>query len=168
MKFSDLSSPQRSILTALCASNTLRTDQLANATNPRMDAQGVAQVLMQMREAGLVFSSQKPTGVQYASWRASDYGKAVFESRPHDVGPAPAKVVPAEPHAVREEPAHTFIVYKAGLIVGNGYTAQYHTEAEALAEAQRLTDAHKCRWHVAKLYAIVRPVVQPTNVIERV
>lgn len=160
MKFSDLSSPQRSILTALCASNTLRTDQLANATNPRMDAQGVAQVLMQMREAGLVFSSQKPTGQQYASWRASDYGKAVFENRPHDVGPSPAPKVSTEP---------AYVVYAHSTIVGDSvYTEQAPDEEFALTRAAHLTDKHKKAFYVAKLVAVVRPVVQPTHAIERV
>lgn len=163
MKFTDLNSKQRSMLTMLCTGQQFRTDELGRGTMPKIDPPAAAQVLMEMREGGLVYSSQKPAGTQYAQWRASDYGKRVFGNRDEDVQPQPIReVVPAAP-------APQWVVYAQATIIGDSvYTEQADSEAQALDRAARLTDKLKKVFYVAKLVAAVRPVVQPTHVIERV
>lgn len=82
MKFSDLNSLQRSLLAALASAvgSTLHTGQLAGYCGN--DAQKAAHQLCALRDAGLIFSHQKPAGQQYAKWQISLVGMAVFEGRP--------------------------------------------------------------------------------------
>lgn len=89
MKFTDLTSNSRSMLAALCAVGTgMHTDALGRAATPKLPADSAASVLLDLRKKGLVYSNQKPTGHAYALWKASEYGMAVFMSRPDEV-PAP-------------------------------------------------------------------------------
>lgn len=83
MKFTDLTSNQRSMLAALCAVGTgMHTDALGRATTPKLPADSAASVLLDLRKKGLVYSNQKPTGHAYALWKASEYGMKVFQGRP--------------------------------------------------------------------------------------
>lgn len=68
----------------------------------------------------------------------------------------------------KEGTGPSYVVYKAGLLVGDGFVMQCDTEEDALENAARLTDQDKKPFYVAKLVAVVRPVVQPLHVIERV
>jgi hypothetical protein len=95
MKFTDLPPTNRSILAALCAAGAagLRTDALGRCTSPRHSTpQEAANLLNNLRQLGLVYSQQKPDNQSYALWKASEYGVAVFMSRPDEV-PAPGKLV---------------------------------------------------------------------------
>jgi hypothetical protein len=170
MKFTDLAAQQRSMLTMLCTGQTFDTAQLGRGCNPRQDAQRAAQILMNMREQGLVFSSQKTAVQTYASWRASDYGKAVFAGRPEEVQASDVVAAMAEAQSAPSVfPGYTYVVYPTSTVAGHGaFQAQYADEQAAFAEAARLTDTHKREFCVAKLIGRVRPVTQPTHVIERV
>ncbi|QJD55324.1 hypothetical protein PssvBMR16_gp19 [Pseudomonas phage MR16] len=102
MKFTDLTSAQRSMLTMLCTGQSFNTQELGRGCNPVFRPDQAAASLLGMRDMGLVFSNQKPAGMTYADWRASDYGKSVFAGRPADV-PAPdhqIKVPTAKPYRV--------------------------------------------------------------------
>lgn len=86
MKFTDLTSNQRSMLAALCAVGTgIHTDRLGLGCTPKLSPERAASVLLELRQNGLVYSNQKPTGHAYALWKASEYGLAVFMSRPDEV-----------------------------------------------------------------------------------
>lgn len=82
MKFSNLTSNMRSMLTALAASNHLNTEQLGRACMPQISAASAANVLCEMRKNGIAYSMQKPENKQYADWSITSVGKAVFEGRP--------------------------------------------------------------------------------------
>ncbi|QJD54964.1 hypothetical protein PssvBMR12_gp16 [Pseudomonas phage MR12] len=73
------------MLTMLCTGQAFNTAELGRGTSPQMNTQSAAATLMDMRERGIVYSSQKPTGQTYAVWRATEYGKDVFASRPAEV-----------------------------------------------------------------------------------
>lgn len=154
MKFTDLTGPQRSILAMLATSSVFDTKQLGNGVTPKHDAQSAAHLLMQMRELGLIFSSQKLPNQPYAHWRISEYGKAVFEGRPSE------DVAPAKPAGTAK-----FVVYRegAGTII-----ADFDDEAQALLLAGQATDQSKGVCYVARIVARVKPVIQPTHEIERV
>lgn len=145
MKFTDLTSEQRSMLTMLCTGQVFNTSELGRGCNPRADGPKAAHLLMDLREKGIVFSSQKRPGVPYAQWRASEYGREVFAGRPG-----------------------TWVVYESSGGSAAVYTATYHSEADAIAYASRQVDKLGRVFHVAKLIARVKPVQQPTFEIERV
>ena len=89
MKFSDLSSPARSMLAALCASAPgLDTSMLGRCASPKLQPERAAAVLLELRKKGLVYSHQKLVNQSYALWRVSAFGFAVFQGRPNDVQPA--------------------------------------------------------------------------------
>lgn len=96
MKFSDLSSAARSMLTALRSSNYLLTDALGRAASPQLAPANASAVLLELRKKGLVFSHQKTQGETYCKWAISDLGILVFDGRPHDVDAA-EKAVPVKP-----------------------------------------------------------------------
>lgn len=98
MKFSDLSKTQRSMLAALASAvnTTLDTGRLAGYTGG--DAAAAAYILCSLREAGLVFSQQKPVSKQYVPWQITKVGMAVFESRPD----GNVVVVADDAHVVRK------------------------------------------------------------------
>ena len=135
MKFSDLNSNMRSMLTALCASSTLNTEQLGNGCVPKLTAQQAANVLNEMRAVGLVYSMQKPESRQYASWAVNSVGKAMFMGRPD--GDVVLQTVPASDAqcspAKDAAPVKRFIIGERSgtLVVVHG------TRDEVLAEAQR-------------------------------
>lgn len=137
MKFTDLTPYQRSMLAALCAVGTgMHTDALGRATTPKLPADGAASVLLDLRKKGLVYSNQKPTGTAYALWKASEYGMAVFMSRPDEV-PAPGtrsimsdyvtSAATAQGHAIdqRSPRLRQWMIYPGGL--------QFQGTEEALA-----------------------------------
>lgn len=171
MKFTDLSGNQRSMLTMLCTGQTFTTIELARGCNPRADAQSAAQLLMDLREKGVAFSSQKPAGQPYANWRASDYGRDVFAGRPDDVVSTNVAKAPTgrTPGLDEGTPlSGTWIVYYGNEYSSSKFIHQYKTEAEALEFATAQTNKHGAEYHVAKLVARVKPVQQPTFEIERV
>ena len=135
MKFSDLNSNMRSMLTALCASSTLNTEQLGNGCVPKLTAQQAANTLNEMRAAGLVYSMQKPESRQYASWAVNSVGKAMFTGRPD--GNVVLQTVPASDSqcspAKDTAPERRFILGEKGgtLVVVHG------TREKVLEEAQR-------------------------------
>lgn len=89
MRFTDLTSSQRSMLTHLAACGTgVTTDLLGRGCVPKLLPTGAASVLLDMRKKGLTFAYQKTAGQDYCTWRISEYGMSVFMSRPDDV-PAP-------------------------------------------------------------------------------
>jgi hypothetical protein len=89
MKFTDLTSNMRSMLTALCASSHLNTEQLGNGCVPKLNGQQAANVLIELRQKGVVYSMQKPDTQRFALWAVTEFGKAVFMGRPDtDVQPA--------------------------------------------------------------------------------
>ncbi len=161
MKFTDLTGQQRSVLSMLATNSTFNTKELGLGVTPKQDAQSAAQLLMDMRDKGLIFSSQKLPSQAYAQWRTSEYGKAVFESRPDGevgVGKAPTGV----------SQAAAFVVYRRPSGAQLEYIASYPSEVDALNYASRQTDKTGDEYHVAKLVARVKPVTQPTFEIERV
>lgn len=160
MTFAQLNSSQRSILTMLCTGQTFNTAELGRGTVPKQDAQAAAQILMEMRDQGLIFSSQKAAGAQYASWRASDYGKKVFEGRP-DENPS-AYQPPARPSTLLSK---KYVVYNSEI---NQVFGSSVSEEAMLKLASELSGKNKRVYYVAALVAIVRPVEQPTVTIERV
>lgn len=131
MKFTDLTSSQRSMLAALCAVGTgMHTDALGRATTPKLPADCAASVLLDLRKKGLVYSNQKPSGHAYALWKASEYGLAVFMSRPDDV-PAESTITCITPtnggaEAPRSPRLRQWMIYPGGL--------QFQGTEEALAE----------------------------------
>lgn len=165
MTFAQLNSSQRSILTMLCTGQTFNTAELGRGTVPKQDAQAAAQILMEMRDAGLIFSSQKAAGAQYASWRASDYGKKVFEGRP-DENPAayqttrqPVPVVPNGKWIVYQQILNSDSVKILG---------RFDVSTEAYALAERLA-APGSFFFVAKLVGrtATREVSVVTNYLEQ-
>lgn len=138
MKFTDLPPTNRSILAALCAAGAagLRTDALGRCTSPRHSTpQEAANLLNNLRQLGLVYSQQKPDNQSYALWKASEYGVAVFMSRPDEVAP-PAKSQVAEA-ACASEPVKNYIISSPG-------GADHHARgirADALAKAQSMATA---------------------------
>ena len=97
----------------------------------RVTPQEAANLLNNLRQLGLVYSQQKPDNQSYALWKASEYGVAVFMSRPDEV-PAPGTMsiacsTPAigcaeapSPHRLRQ-----WMIYPGGL--------QFQGTEEALA-----------------------------------
>ncbi|BEQ12865.1 putative nucleotidyl transferase [Pseudomonas phage Ep4] len=163
MKFTDLSAAQRSMLTMLCTGQTFNTAELGRGTNPRLDAKIAATVLMDLRERGIVYSSQKLASQQYAQWRASCYGMDVFQGRPNEVVRSAPCVPATDAHG--QQPTGTWVVYQTD---APRWTCVFPSEAEALARAAALTDEQKVEFCVARQVARVKPVTQPTHVIERV
>lgn len=95
MKFTDLTSAQRSMLHMLCSNNTgWPTDVLGRGCMPKFKPDQAASSLLGLRDMGLVYSNQKPSTQPYAMWKASAYGMAVFAGRPADVAP-PVEPTPA-------------------------------------------------------------------------
>lgn len=136
MKFSQLDSPSRSILTALAATNHLTTDQLANACCPKKTPKEAANVLCGLRSLGLVYSMQKPDSKPYASWAITAVGKAVFEGRPDgDVVITPPASVPATAEELR------YLVNYGNECEVLPYS-RWPTEELAIAEAQRYATTH--------------------------
>jgi hypothetical protein len=167
MKFTDLSSQQRSMLTMLCTGQAFNTAELGRGCYPRADAryaaQHAAQLLIDLREKGLVFSSQKAAGQPYAHWRASDYGRDVFAGRPDEVVNTNVAKAPAQ-----DPDTGTWIVYLHDNTATGQYRGQFISEQDACTAAAKLVDAYGKEYHVAKLVARVKPVQQPTFAIERV
>lgn len=142
MKFTDLPPTNRSLLAALCAAGTagLRTDALGRAVSPRhATPQEAANLLNNMRMLGLVYSQQKPDNQSYALWKASEYGVAVFMSRPNDVPavPATATTTPEAGYADASLPApqrlRSWMIYP-GAIQYRGSESSLTTELAALAQ----------------------------------
>lgn len=141
MKFTDLPPTQRSILAALCAAGAagLRTDALGRCTSPRHSTpQEAANLLNNLRQLGLVYSQQKPDTQSYALWKVSEYGVAVFVSRPDEV-PAPGAAASVAASiangCAQSEPA-----VKNYIIRGQG-GVDHHARgirADALAKAQNM------------------------------
>lgn len=104
MKFTDLTNYQRSMLTMLCTGQTFSTAELGRGCNPALKPDQAAASLLRLRDLGLVFSNQKPANQAYAMWKASEYGQAVFMSRPLEVTQValhlPTEVQKAEPYRV--------------------------------------------------------------------
>ena len=141
MKFSGLNSNMRSMLTALCASSTLNTEQLGNGCVPKLTAQQAANTLNEMRAVGLVYSMQKPESRQYASWAVNAVGKAVFMGRPD--GDVVLQTVPASDAQAQCSPAPGAAPTKRFIVSAQGgtLTVLNVTREYALAEAQRLATA---------------------------
>lgn len=94
MKFSQLPAYQRTQLAALAAQagSGLNTKQLSMAAPISGDAQRGAANLLELRRLGLVYSTERPAGQQYAKWFITSVGMAVFEGRPNgDVVLVPAE-----------------------------------------------------------------------------
>lgn len=94
MKFSSLPAPQRTQLAALASSigSDLNTKQLSMAAPMNGDAQKGAKHLLELRRLGLVYSTERQAGQQYAKWFITSVGMAVFEGRPDgDVVLVPAE-----------------------------------------------------------------------------
>lgn len=143
MKFAQLGSPSRSILTALAASNNLTTDQLANACCPKKTPKEAANELCGLRALGLVYSMQKPDSKPYASWAISAVGKAVFEGRPDgdvvitpDTGPCAPSISVQSPRSADD----LLYVVKYGDDATPG--SRWPTEELAITEAQRYATTH--------------------------
>lgn len=156
MKFSDLTSNQRSIIAALAASSSLRTDALGRCCVPRLDGPGAANVLCSLRELGLIYSHQKPTSQTYADWKISQVGMAVFTARPDGdvvVRTAGEPVNTAGPAVER----HDFVIQGP-----NGSTKLTGTSEEALTAAQhRATIEPGSEYKVFRLVAVAHmPVPQ--------
>lgn len=139
MKFTDLPPTNRSILAALCAAGAagLRTDALGRCTSPRHSTpQEAANLLNNLRQLGLVYSQQKPDNQSYALWKASEYGVAVFMSRPDEV-PAPGAAASvatsiANGCAQSNGSAKSFLIVRP-----TGGCEEYRgTREQALAQAQ--------------------------------
>lgn len=90
LKYAELASNQRTMLSMLCTGQSFKTDELAKACCPSIGAGDAAHVLCNMRDAGLVFSNQKPSSQRYADWKVSEYGKLVFMGRSAQAVPAPS------------------------------------------------------------------------------
>lgn len=165
MKFTDLTSAQRSMLTMLCTGQTFSTEELGRGTVPKFKPDQAASSLLGMRDLGLVFSNQKPANQQYAMWKASQYGRAVFEGRPSEVVQALTGYTPGLDEGTPA--AGTWVVYEVTSSTAV-YTASYPNEVDAVAYASRQVDKLGRVFHVAKLVARVKPVQQPTFEIERV
>lgn len=89
MKFTDLTSSQRSMLTHLAACGTgVTTDLLGRGCVPKLLPTNAASALLDMRKKGLVYAHQKTGGDTYCTWKITEYGMSVFMSRPDEV-PAP-------------------------------------------------------------------------------
>lgn len=148
MKFSDLTSAQRSILTALRSTSSLNTERLGLACVPQNSPTGAAGVLVEMRTKGLVHSIQKPESQRFALWCITEYGMAVFDGRPDtDPALAPMAVVTAaspptpDPKvdvAAKSEPVKSFLLFKNRSMEGQ-LTAT--TREAALDEAQQRATA---------------------------
>lgn len=110
MKFSNLTSNMRSMLTALAASNHLNTEQLGNGCVPKLNGQQAANVLIELRQKGIVYSMQKPDTQRFALWSATEFGKAVFMGRP-DTDVQPTAV---QPQAYASAKSGKFIVGATG------------------------------------------------------
>lgn len=136
MKFSQLDSPSRSILTALAATNHLTTDQLGNACCPKQTPKEAANVLCGLRALGLVYSMQKPDLKPYASWAITTVGKGVFLGRPDgDVNITPDSTASAA--SASEE---LLYIVKYGDVATPG--SRWPTEELAITEAQRYATTH--------------------------
>lgn len=158
MKFTDLTSSQRSMLAALCACNGLglNTEALGRAATPKMDATSAASSLLHLRTAGLVYSNQKPTGQAYALWKASEYGLAVFMGRPADVQAAQAEpATAAEMVAPAGYKLHSYMIYPGAI----GYQG---TEQTMLGELAKLAESNPGKQYMAyrKVADAVLPVPQ--------
>lgn len=132
MKFSDLTSNMRSMLTALCACHHLNTEQLGNGCVPKLSPAAAANVLNELRHKGLIFSMQKPTGQAYAAWSVSEFGHDVFMGRPDgNVQASPSTQGPNMAAAKKEAVLNKFIIGAPGQ---NSVTE--HSREDALRVAQ--------------------------------
>lgn len=162
MKFTDLTSNSRSMLTALCASvgTGLDTAELSRCTTPRkLDCAQTACVLLEMRKQGLVYSNQKPLGKSYALWEASDYGLAVFTGR-HDTD-VPAPSTAASACAAPTIGYTTAKLVKAYIVRsndGSSYIAD-GIRADALSKAQNMATAEPGREY--KVYELIAVAHMP-------
>lgn len=143
MKFSQLTSPQRSALSALCNCGPLRTDKLAKSMS--LDPAGAANSLCSLRKIGLVFSKEK--GHQsYAEWEATEFGRALFDGRPIDVQP----VTPSTQHLLTQ-----FAVCSNFKVDATG------TKQQALLAAEEASIRTGVPHTVIALVAQVTPPEQP-------
>lgn len=130
MKFTDLTSSSRSMLTHLAACGTgVTTDLLGRGCVPKLLPQNAASVLLDMRKKGLVYAHQKPAGQDYCNWKISEYGLAVFMSRPDEVPAAVPKHAEQAPAGMRL----WFVV--PGMLQFQGSEATLGKELAKLAEA---------------------------------
>ncbi|QJD54784.1 hypothetical protein PssvBMR6_gp16 [Pseudomonas phage MR6] len=130
MKFTDLSSHQRSMLAMLCTGQPFNTEQLGRGCSPRRGPSTAAEHLLRMRDAGLVFSSQKGPGETYCSWKATTYGKSVFESRPVEALVFPYPPSLAGPSVAPQKP------YRVLRVANNGVTL-FTNKFESVIDADR-------------------------------
>lgn len=164
MKFSDLSSPARSMLAALCATATgLDTDMLGRCASPKLQAGKAACVLLELRKKGLVYSNQKPANHTYALWRVSEYGFAVFQGRPDDVQPADVAALNSNvsPVAPVSPPAAKATAY--AVVPDTGFPVGTYDDALECAKAAAI--GHGKPYVVVALVAEVLPPAAPQPVV---
>lgn len=126
MKFTDLTSSYRSMLTHLAACGTgVTTDLLGRGCVPKLLPTNASSVLLDMRRKGLVYAYQKTSGQVYCTWRISEYGMSVFMSRPADV-PATEVSQGGDKEDRKTTRMRIWMLYPGGL--------QFHGTEEALAE----------------------------------
>jgi hypothetical protein len=168
MKFTDLTSYHRSMLTMLCTGQTFSTAELGRGCNPSLKPDQAAASLLRLRDLGLVFSNQKPPGQAYAMWKASEYGQAVFMSRPAEVTmPCSNPVLDALPTA---EPAKPYRVLRVSDAEVTLFGTKFATEEEADRFAR--TNIHNAgpdvRNYVVTVHAAMKFVAPVHACVERI
>lgn len=169
MKFSTLTSNQRSAVAALVNSGELRTDKLARCMG--LDNPAAATVLCGLRKAGLVFSKDR-NGSNYSLWGATLVAETLFAHRPDCsllyISAADQKLLAdAKTYGVRGSSIDTsdprqptrFVVVPEFVKDPSG------TREQALLAAQHASIETGRVHHVLALVAEVTPPVQPTATV---
>ena len=166
MKFSTLTSAQRSAIAALVNSGELRTDKLSKCMG--MDNSAAATVLCGLRKAGLVYSKDR-NGSSYSLWGATLVAETLFAHRPdcslvyitaEDQQLLKRAKVAIDYSATEPTPAPTrFVVVPEFVKDPSG------TRAQALLAAQHAALETGRVHHVLALVAEVTPPVQPTATV---
>lgn len=134
MKFTGLTSSQRSMLTHLAACGTgVTTDLLGRGCVPKLQPQNAASVLLDMRKKGLVYAHQKTSNQDYCNWMISEYGSDVFMSRPDEV-PAPKQ--PATDY-VESKPAQRLRLW----LIVPGMVQYQGTDEDVAGQLSRMAEA---------------------------
>jgi hypothetical protein len=142
MKFSQLTSAQRSALSVLCNVGPTRTDKLARSM--QFDNAGAANSLCGLRKIGLVFSKERGAH-SYAEWEVTEFGRALFDGRPLTVEP----VTP---------PAHLLTQFA---VCSNFKVDATGSKAQALLAAEEASIRTGVAHTVIALVAQVTPPEQP-------
>lgn len=168
MKFSTLTSSQRSAIAALVNAGELRTDKLSKCMS--MDNSAAATVLCGLRKAGLVYSKDR-NGSSYSLWGATLVAETLFAKRPdcslvYSTSEDQQLLRDAKTYGARTHKHEADASIPTRYVVVPEFVKDPSgTRAQALLAAQHASIETGRVHHVLALVAEVTPPAQPTATV---